>query len=41
MPTALIVSYISHDQFVLVENVLKEYVNSKKKSKILLTNKHN
>ena len=27
MPRALIVSYISHDEFVLVKNVLKEYVN--------------
>ena len=27
MPRALIVSYISYDEFVLVKNVLKEYVN--------------
>ena len=40
MPRALIVSYISHDEFVLVKNVLKEYVNWKNKSKILITDQH-
>ena len=28
---ALIVSNISHDEFVLIDNVLKEYENMKKK----------
>ena len=36
---ALIDSNIIHDEFVSVNNVLKEHDDMKKKSKILMTNK--
>ena len=34
IPKALIDSVISHDEFVLINNVLKEYHQMKEKSKI-------
>ena len=36
---ALIHSNVSHDEFVLINNVLKELYGMKKKSKIPITNK--
>ena len=36
---ALIDSNISHDEFVLINNVLKEFYDTKEKSKIPITNK--
>ena len=36
---ALVVSNISHDEFVLINNVLKEFYDTKEKSKIPITNK--
>ena len=37
---ALIDSVISHDEFVFINNVLKEHDDMKEKTKILITNKY-
>ena len=36
---ALIYSNISHDELVLINNVIKEFYDMKKKLKMLITNK--
>ena len=36
---ALIYSNISHDELVLINNVIKEFYDMKKKLKMLMTNK--
>ena len=36
---ALIDSNVSHDEFVLINNVLKEFYDMKNKSKVIITNK--
>ena len=36
---ALIYSNISHDKLVLINNVIKEFYDMKKKLKLLMTNK--